>query len=284
MNKIPFHKIAEVADGKIAFSRHTSDGKNMSKVDYAHRDDYYIFISVESGNASILIDFEEYEITENEIFCVLPGQVHSRMDIAPAIKGSFLAVDSVLVRNEYKEIFQRLYLKRNRIELSQDTATDLKQTFSIINRRLKSEKQSTEQHILYDFISSYIGIFAEAYQKEQTIPTNKQPVIITSRFKSLLSENYKSLKRPSQYAEKLNITSAYLNECVKKITGSTASDWIHNEIALQAKRRLFYTNLNVKEIALQLGYEDWAYFTRLFTKKAKLSPTQFRKEYLKYLD
>lgn len=284
MSKIPLHKIAEVADGKIAFSRHTSEGRNMPGVDYAHRDDYYIFISVESGRAKVLIDFEEHEITENEIFCILPGQVHSPIDKTPTIEGSFLAVDSLLVRNEYKETFEQLYLKRNKIKLSQDTTTDLKHTFSIINRRLKSNEQLAEQHILYDFISSYIGIFAEAYQKEQAIPTNNQPAIIVFRYKSLLCENYKTLKRPSQYAEKLNITSAYLNECVKKITGLTASDWIQNEISLQAKRLLFYTNLNIKEIALQLGYEDWAYFTRLFTKTAKLSPTQFRKEYLKRHD
>ena len=33
--------------------------------------------------------------------------------------------------------------------------------------------------------------------------------------------------------------------------------------------------------AIVLGYEDWAYFTRLFTKASKLSPTQFRQKYLK---
>lgn len=283
MNGIPIHKIAEVGDGKIAFSRHSSDIKT-SPIDYAHRDDYYIFLLIEKGKAKLLLDFEEYEITENEVYCILPGQVHSHMGNIEHIEASFLAVDGALVRNEYKKIFEQQYLKRNKIELNEEAIADLKHCFSIIDRKLNAEKQPAKQHVLHDLISSYVGMIAEAYQKEMASSTKRQPTIITSRFKSLLSENCRSLKLPSQYAEKLNISSAYLNECVKKTTGSTAGDWIRNEIALQAKRLLFYTNLNVKEIALQLGYEDWAYFTRLFTKTAGLSPTQFRKEYLKYHD
>ncbi|MCD8194276.1 MAG: helix-turn-helix domain-containing protein [Tannerellaceae bacterium] len=59
------------------------------------------------------------------------------------------------------------------------------------------------------------------------------------------------------------------------------SDWIQYEIILQAKRLLYYTTMNIKEIAHTLGYEDHAYFTRLFTKVADMSPGQFRKKYLK---
>lgn len=284
MNKIPLHTMSGMTDGKIAYSRHTSDTPYRLVAKDTHQNDYYIFILVESGKANILLDFEKYEITENEIFCIPPRQVHTPVAKMTAIEGSFLAVDSVLVRNEYKEIFHRLYLKRNKVIVNETVKSDLIHNFSIIHRRLNSEQQPIEKHILYDLISAYIGFIAETYQKESTISTNSQPAIITSRFKSLLSENHKTLKRPSQYAETLNITSAYLNECVKRITGTTVSQWIQSEITLQAKRLLFYTNLNIKEIALQLGYEDWAYFTRLFTKTAKLSPTQFRKEYLNHHD
>jgi len=89
------------------------------------------------------------------------------------------------------------------------------------------------------------------------------------------------MKSPSQYASKLNISPVYLNEAVKKTTGQTVSDYIQREIMTHAKRLLFYTNLSIKEIALELGYEDWAYFTRLFTKTSAISPRQFRKKHLK---
>jgi AraC-like DNA-binding protein len=89
------------------------------------------------------------------------------------------------------------------------------------------------------------------------------------------------LKRPSEYASELNLSPAYLNEAVKKMTELSVSDCIRNEIVLQAKRLLFYTHQSVKEIACSLGYDDYSYFTRLFTKSAGVSPTQFRKNYRK---
>lgn len=280
MSKIPLYTLNI---GEFAFSRHSFDQQYTPKKD-THQDDYYIFIVMESGNAKILLDFEEYEIGENEIFCIPPRQVHSPANQYKNIDCSFLAVDSLLVRNEHKEIFDSLYVKRRKVKVNESIAAELKYFFSAIHSRLHKEKQTTERLILHDLISSYVGIIAQAHREEMMISINNQATRIVSRFKTLLSEEYELLKRPSHYAERLNISSAYLNECVKKITGMTVGEWIHNEIALQAKRLLVYTNFSVKEIAQQLGYEDCAYFTRLFTKVAKISPTAFRKEYFKYHD
>lgn len=284
MNLIPIHKIAEISNGKIAFSRHSSDRGNVSSVNYAHRDDYYIFILIEKikkAKVKLLLDFEEYEVSENEVYCILPGQIHSHSGEISQIEASFLAVDSALVHDEYKKIFELQYLKRQKMKLNEKEMFDLRHSFSIIHRKLNTKNQPGTRHVLLDLISSYIGMIAETYQKGTRNSAGNQLSLIASRFKTLLSENYKTLKRPSQYAEKLSISPAYLNECVKKTTGLSVSNQIQSEIMLQAKRLLFYTSLNVKEIALQLGYEDFAYFTRLFTKGAKLSPTGFRKKYLK---
>ena len=124
-------------------------------------------------------------------------------------------------------------------------------------------------------------MIAEIYNKGIVIQTNKRTAIITFQFKLLLCANYQSLKRSSQYAEKLNISPVYLNEAVKTTTGLSVSECIRNEIVIRAKRLLFHTNMSVKEIALELGYEDWAYFTRMFSKASLLTPTQFRAKYLK---
>jgi AraC-like DNA-binding protein len=37
--------------------------------------------------------------------------------------------------------------------------------------------------------------------------------------------------------------------------------------------------MSIKEIAFELGYDDPAYFTRLFTKLSGMSPTLFRANY-----
>ena len=45
----------------------------------------------------------------------------------------------------------------------------------------------------------------------------------------------------------------------------------------KACQYLLLTDLRVNEIGEKLGIEDPYYFTRLFTKKMGVSPTQYRK-------
>jgi AraC family transcriptional activator of pobA len=77
----------------------------------------------------------------------------------------------------------------------------------------------------------------------------------------------------------LHVSPAYLNECVKTTTGHSVSYWIQQQIILEAKRLLGYSDLSIKEIASGLGYDDYAYFTRLFTKAGGCTPARFRKKY-----
>ncbi len=44
----------------------------------------------------------------------------------------------------------------------------------------------------------------------------------------------------------------------------------------EAKRWLYYSDNDVKQIAMQLGYSDYSYFARTFRKMAGLSPAAFR--------
>ncbi|MDU1892550.1 MAG: helix-turn-helix transcriptional regulator [Dysgonomonas sp.] len=279
MKNIPTRKTSELFRGEIAKMRKFSKNEHTTSELHTHRDDYYIFLLIKKGRGKLLIDFEEKEIYENSIFCILPGQVHISGGNTEA-NGWFLAVDSMVLRKEYKEIFEKHTLTKS-IKTDINTINDLNSCASIIYKHLKSNKKNNRQLILQDLLSSYIGIIAAIYQEEFPIQVKNRSAVITNEFKSLLSANFRLMKQPSQYASKLNISPIYLYEAVKKTTGQSVGDCIRNEIVIQAKRLLFYTTMSVKEIALELGYDDWAYFTRMFTKVSKLSPTQFRNKYLK---
>lgn len=76
MNSIPIHKTSELFQGEVAQMRYIS-GEEVSSVNaHAHRDDYYIFLLIEEGKDTIFVDFVKHEIAENNVYCVLPGQVH----------------------------------------------------------------------------------------------------------------------------------------------------------------------------------------------------------------
>ena len=61
----------------------------------------------------------------------------------------------------------------------------------------------------------------------------------------------------------------------------TAIRIIHNRIQAEARRLLLYTAKSSKEIALMLGFEDQAAFSRFFKNAAGLSATEYRHQYKK---
>jgi YesN/AraC family two-component response regulator len=77
----------------------------------------------------------------------------------------------------------------------------------------------------------------------------------------------------------LHLSISYLNEIDKETTGFTVSYWIQQEVVLEAKRLLYYSQCSVKEIAHALGYADHTYFSRLFKKVEGRTPGEFREMY-----
>ncbi|WP_310604985.1 helix-turn-helix domain-containing protein [Anaerosporobacter sp.] len=246
----------------------------------AHRDDYYMFLFMESVNAFLTIDFEEVQLEEQSVFYVRPGQVHFASSFRE-IKGWALAIDSMLVGNNYKNVFEKTFLTQRAIVLDTLTLNRISDTVRLLDATMKAEPTAFSNGMILNLANVFIGIIAEQYaDRQEKLPQNKsRSALIAYQFKELLSENYKTTKSPIQYAQKLNYSLSHLNESVKEITGFPVSYWIHQQIVLEAKRLLCHTDMDVKEIAFSLGYEDYTYFSRLFSKNVKVSPNAFRRKF-----
>lgn len=99
-------------------------------------------------------------------------------------------------------------------------------------------------------------------------------------FRELLDRERLLPGGPARYAAELHVSPGYLNEAVRSVAGESVGSCIRNEQILRARRLLIHTSLDIREIAFELGFEDAAYFSRLFTKRTGTSPSAFRRQYL----
>ena len=79
------------------------------------------------------------------------------------------------------------------------------------------------------------------------------------------------------YAAELGLTVSELREAVRRTTGSTPQELVLTTRLNTAKALLAEEDLSVATIARRVGYDDPAYFTRLFTARVGLSPRAFRR-------
>lgn len=95
-------------------------------------------------------------------------------------------------------------------------------------------------------------------------------------FRNLLEDHYRQHWRVEEYAKALGTSPSTLNRYCREHYGSSTKALILERLETEAKRRLIYTQQSLQEIAFYLGFQDPAYFSRLFKNRVGLTPGQFR--------
>ncbi len=90
--------------------------------------------------------------------------------------------------------------------------------------------------------------------------------LLIHQFNVLLEKNFRTSKKVSDYAALLSITPNYLNLAIKKATGKPASTHIRKRVIMEAIRKVNMTGASLKEIACDLGFNDYAHFSKFFKK------------------
>ena len=105
--------------------------------------------------------------------------------------------------------------------------------------------------------------------------------VLNQQFPVDSPENPLKLLTPADYAGQLNIHVNHLNNVVKRSTGKTTRELIHERIVEEAKTLLLNTDWDAAQIAYTLGFEYPSHFNKYFKQNAHTTPLLFR-EQLKY--
>jgi AraC family transcriptional activator of pobA len=99
-----------------------------------------------------------------------------------------------------------------------------------------------------------------------------------TRFRAEVERNFRQQWQVGQYAAALRVTPARLNRLCLKVAGKSAFDIGQDRLMLEACRKLTYAPSNIATIGYELGFQDPAYFSRLFKKRVGVTPKQFRRQ------
>lgn len=79
------------------------------------------------------------------------------------------------------------------------------------------------------------------------------------------------------YADQLNVSSRYLAQVTRRISGKTPKNIIDEYIVKEIERELTTTTHTVQEIANSFGFSSQAHLTKFFKKMNGTTPSMFRK-------
>jgi AraC family transcriptional activator of pobA len=256
------------------------------KPDEPHRHNYYIVLVVQKAKGKHIIDFNEFDLTGNQMYFVSPGQVHQILEDEKSFGYAITFSQQFLAYNYIEESFVKdLYLfQENGFSPPLSLTDEVLERASFFAKEMFKLKRSDEKW-KYQALGAWLKlllILAQescAFFPDQHTQTIQAGKVLLKDFKDLLDQKYAQWHKVSDYASALNITSDYLNTSVNSLTGTNVKAHIQNRILLAAKRMLLFSSLSSKEIAYQLGFSEPANFSQFFKKHEKIAPSAFRKQY-----
>ena len=90
-----------------------------------------------------------------------------------------------------------------------------------------------------------------------------------------IGENYKIIDR-EHLLEIFHYNKNYFYEIIKKNTGMTFIEYIQDVRITKAAELLSKTDKNIMSISEAVGYNNTAYFYKIFKKKYKKTPKEYR--------
>ena len=233
------------------------------------------------GTAHATINVTEYDFKANDILLLEPG--------------SFLLIrefsEDALV---YWIVFGSKFLEKHTVN----------NRMSLTSIQLHSPKISTTDNHAQVLVKMYEAVYAALNAQPSMLDTEKMTHIfnllqasfaryareqdeylvkpldrkteIYQDYCQLVLKHYHEWHHVSQYADAMRLTLPHLCSTIKSVGDRTAGDIIIEAIITDAKSQLKITNLQVKEIALSLGFDNVAFFNRFFKSHVGETPKSYR--------
>lgn len=244
-------------------------------------------VILKDGDCGMQYGRNKYDFEEGVLRFIAPNQVVSSGSHTPSTYGFMLIFHPDLIRNfDLGKNIARYgffnYGVHEALHLSKKEENTLIEVVKNIETELQNNIDKHSQEVIVTNIQLLLNYSQRFYDRQFITRTNSNSDVV-SKVEMLIKDYYeKNLQvehgtpNPEYFAEKVNLSTNYLSDMLKKETGKSTKDHVDIYIIDLAKTELINTQNTVSEIAYDLGFNYPHYFSRMFKKRTGETPQEFR--------
>lgn len=251
-----------------------------------HWHDEFELIIVKRGKGMVYVDLKPYPVCAGNIVLIRPGQLHS-----------ICQKDDYTM--EYENIiFQINMLTPNHIDLcAQDYIIPLSQNEynipTIIDTSLKYYQGLTDcinsiddlchlkptayQFGIKGYLFHFFYILFSNNRKESVSRKSRKSFAALKQILKYIEQNYSQPITIKTISTVSNYSESYFMKFFKTHMNVTFTEYLNNYRLTMAALLLGSSSSPILEIASLSGFDNLSYFNRLFKKKYKITPKEYRK-------
>jgi len=114
----------------------------------------------------------------------------------------------------------------------------------------------------------------QVFDGETSVPQHSSQLV--KQALAYIQQNFAYTLSRAEIASAVGVSEDYLSRIFGREMGIPPWEYLNRYRILQAKHLLVQSNMNITRIASEVGFEDPAYFSRVFQKIAGSSPRDYR--------
>jgi AraC-like DNA-binding protein len=264
--------------------------KNHASEEIAIKTDFYSIMFKNYCKNHLRYGRKTIDFQDGSLVCIAPNQVvtlDNDIEVKEDMMGWGLFFHPDLIRttalgHKIKEFSFFSYQTSEALHLSDKEKQLLYDCITKIQAELLQNIDSYSEILVVSNIELLLN-YCSRYYSRQFITRKSANMDVVSKVEGILKSYFENdekgnegLPSVKELAKKVNLSSSYLSDLLKKETGLNTQDHIHYFAIEHAKSILLKTNYSVSEIAYSLGFEYPQYFSRLFKQKTGKTPLEFR--------
>lgn len=278
--KIPQYHIdsrKEVQDRFILYVKECTDNSRPVSAD-PHSHNYYCLSFLYKGVLSDYVDLTHHVLQAPAVLPQNVDQVHIHSDLKNCkIVSIAFAPEFLYGQDKRLRMCMETVFAQTSIVLSDHELRELDTYIQLIIINEKHGKQELDViKCLLNILLIKCADFIKASEKHDS--GNRD---LFKDFQQLLKEHFRNHHQVKFYADALYITTAVLVKTVKKACCKSPKEIIDERLITEAKRLLYWSDITVREVAWELGFETDSYFNKFFKKFTGTTPKLYQKEMLK---
>jgi len=263
--------------------------RGNSEDDAFHRHDYYELTYVYKGQRVMEVEDQEILLNENDV-CVFDMKC-AHLDIRKRSEGiAFYCgftgklMDSWFINHIKSKAIKNFFLMNKELKsdagilllhMDEKAQPVLQKGLSDIFYELENEELGYEKIAQIEMLRIMNALQDEARTTFVGFEERLKGQKIYHAVARYINSNLATASLDA-LAEQFHFQKDYFNRLIKKNTGLTFSEYVKSLRLDKARNLLVNTQMRVSDIMMYLGYEQHAYFYKIFKEATGMTPTEYR--------
>ena len=235
------------------------------------------------GIASIIYNDQHFELAKGDIAVLSRPRLVKIENASENFQCEYIAapdkfLHNLLPANNYSIQGCVSLFSNPIIKVSEEDALKFRRDLDNIRLRIEDIDHRFYIEMIGSLLQTMIyDLFDFHTRNNDNILTTDRVGYITTQFFAMIEAGRpKTQREVSYYAKELNVTSKYLSDTIKRVTGHSISSHINSAATSIILEYLKDNRLSITQIADEMQFTSVSYFSRYCTKHIGMSPAQYR--------